>query len=583
MTNSPVNQVSLRDILIYIFKYRTGLLLAFFIPIILAIIISLVLVQRYHATSVLIVRLGSEYVYQPEVNNATNGNSTAIPFSPTQIFKSEVAMLDSDELHTQVINKIGIDRLFPDDYLIVTWAKKIVQTVKHLFISPPSKEEAARVKLANAIEKFEKRLDIELEKDSAVINLTFQNKDWHIAQETLDTLIKFYLEKRQKTYLGPRSELAKNEMLANQEKFALAERNLTDFKNKYRIYSLEDERQGLLTLRDQAKEQATRIKNAGIHKIIANYNRQLDGINELEIQLNNLQEEVKTAGESYSNSSTRYDEAKSFDDLEAGRYGSVKIIQSPTVPAEPKSWTMVIIIAGVFFGCVALVVVASANKFFQKGFILPKEIYETLGINLLADFMNSANDKKSWHELVHKLQNAKTLAFISAHSGEGVSFIAFNYAQQLSIESDKTVLLISAGKLIAEEFEQYQEIPEIGIADTENIYDALYVQNNLSLCRLTSLETPISSIIKNEDLWNTLKESFDYIIIDANSMENWFGAVALAAKSDATVIVIEAEKTPKPVVQDLINKLNVIGAEIEGVILNKRRFHIPHIVYKRLA
>jgi len=372
-------------------------------------------------------------------------------------------------------------------------------------------------------------------------------------------------------------------MLANQEKFMLAEKNLTDFKNKHKIYSLEDERQGLLTLRDQAKEQATRIKNTGIYKIIASYNRQLDNINELEKQLNNLQEEVKTAGESYSNSSTRYDEAKSFDDLEAGRYGSVKVVQSPLVPAEPKSWTMIIIIAGIFLGCVAVVVVASANKFFQKGFVLPEEVYETLGINLLADFMNSANDKKSWHELVHKLHNAKTIAFISAHSGEGVSFTAFNYAQQLSIETDKTVLLISAGKLFAEDFEKYQEIPEIGIADTENTYDALYVQNNLSLCRLTSAETPISGIIKNENLWQTLKESFDYLIIDANSMENWFGAVALATKSEATVIVVEAEKTPKPVVQDLISKLNVIGAEIAGVILNKRRLHIPQRVYKRLA
>ena len=578
MTDSSVNQIYLRDILTYIFKYRKRLLIAFFSPIILAIIVSLIIIPRYNATSVLIVRLGSEYVYQPEINNAENGNNTAIPFSPTQIFKSEVAMLDSDELHAQVINKIGIEKLFPTDYLLLAWLKNSLQ-----ILSSNTSEDAERIRFANAVEKFKKRFDIELAKDSAVINLSFQNKNWKVAKETLETLIQLYLEKRKQIYLEPRSSLAAKEMQLSKEKSLAAQKNLSDFKKTNNLYSLTDERLQILARRDQAKEQSARIKNAGIYKIIANYNQQLDKLDGLEKEFEFLQTEAKLAEDSYSKSSHQYEDAKIFDDLEASRYGSVKIIQSPTISAEPQSWRGTIILIGIFCGFITVIIVAFTNKFFQKGFILPEEIYESLSLNIVADFMNSANNQNSWHELVHQLHNKQTIAFISAHSGEGVSFIAFNYAQQLSIETDKTVLLISAGKLDAEEFAEYQEIPEIGILDTENIYDALYVNNNLSLCRLTTKETPVNNIMKNENLWHTLKQSFDYIIIDANSMKHWFGAVALAAKSDAALIVVEAEKTPKPVVQDLINKLKIMGAEIFGVILNKRKFHIPQKLYNKLV
>ena len=50
----------------------------------------------------------------------------------------------------------------------------------------------------------------------------------------------------------------------------------------------------------------------------------------------------------------------------------------------------------------------------------------------------------------------------------------------------------------------------------------------------------------------------------------------------ATVIVVEAEKTPQPVIEHLRNTLTAAGAKTAGIVMNKRRFYIPARVYKKL-
>src|SRR5271155_4419985 len=108
MSVSAQQGTSRREFLIFFYKYRTRLLISFLLPLAIAVAVSFIPTPRYQATSVLIVRLGSEYVYRPEVGNGQGGDPT-IPFENEQIFKSEVAILSSEDLHRQVINAIGVD------------------------------------------------------------------------------------------------------------------------------------------------------------------------------------------------------------------------------------------------------------------------------------------------------------------------------------------------------------------------------------------------------------------------------------------------------------------------------------------
>ncbi len=79
-----------------------------------------------------------------------------------------------------------------------------------------------------------------------------------------------------------------------------------------------------------------------------------------------------------------------------------------------------------------------------------------------------------------------------------------------------------------------------------------------------------------------LREQFEFIVIDAPALERAFTGVMLAPHLDATAIVVAAESTRASAVRRLRDRLAEVGGETAGVILNKRRFHVPRAAYERL-
>jgi Mrp family chromosome partitioning ATPase len=77
-----------------------------------------------------------------------------------------------------------------------------------------------------------------------------------------------------------------------------------------------------------------------------------------------------------------------------------------------------------------------------------------------------------------------------------------------------------------------------------------------------------------------LRASFDLIVVDSPSLEAGFEGVVLAPQMDANLIVVQAESTRTAVAQNLRDQLREVGAPIGGVVLNRRRFHIPRFIYR---
>jgi Mrp family chromosome partitioning ATPase len=61
-----------------------------------------------------------------------------------------------------------------------------------------------------------------------------------------------------------------------------------------------------------------------------------------------------------------------------------------------------------------------------------------------------------------------------------------------------------------------------------------------------------------------------------------WGEISLSRYVDGVVLVLEAEKTRKPVAENLKNRILENGGNLLGMVFNNRRFHIPESVYKRL-
>lgn len=599
MMRTPETSVSKREFLAFFYKHHRLLLYAFWIPFLLFFILSFIPVPRYKASSVLIIRLGAEYVYNPEISDSQTGDGNPIPFNPLQIFKSEVAILSSDDLHARVINAIGIENLFPEivEFSLLSTINNGIHKIFYDLgiMDKPAPEEIERLKLARAVYLFDKRFDIELEKESAVIDVSFENKDPAVAAKTLDTLLAMYLEKRKAIYLEQRAELAFREMQASQAHALAAGKAVQQFKLKHNIHSLADERESLIELRDKAMDQSSLIESAGLKATIADYNRRLRKLDDLERDLSLLQKEAQIASESYSLYSHKYDEAKAFENLERERLDSVRVIQPPTVPAEPHRWQLLIIIGGFMLSVISMLAVAAVIRFMENGFCSREQVQDQLGLRVLATFDTSvAAVDEHLHQLVNSIAGkekpADIVTFIAARAGEGTSFIAWNYASRLARESRKKVLLVDAGVFSAERYRSYHFAPRAGVIDVglsgiplkEVIHS---ISETLSVCRLISNEKNrehIRQAIHAEAFWKALTGMFDMIVIDAIALQTSFDGIMLAAQSDAVVIVVEAEKTPQAVVQNLCHTLRAAGAHIAGAVINKYSHYIPDRIYRKL-
>lgn len=184
----------------------------------------------------------------------------------------------------------------------------------------------------------------------------------------------------------------------------------------------------------------------------------------------------------------------------------------------------------------------------------------------------------------------RIITFIAARPGEGTSTIARDYASLLAAEGSQKVLLIDAGPLAPERFRAY------GPDSPDGMVDAM-IDGHLADQAIHPSSTNVSvghwiartenrglaaKVVADPKFWQPLLASFDTIVIDAPSLQSSFDGVMLAAKADATVLVVEAETTPQPVVMNLRDTLASSGATLAGVVMNKRRYYIPQRAYKKL-
>jgi Mrp family chromosome partitioning ATPase len=79
-----------------------------------------------------------------------------------------------------------------------------------------------------------------------------------------------------------------------------------------------------------------------------------------------------------------------------------------------------------------------------------------------------------------------------------------------------------------------------------------------------------------------MREIADWVLFDTPPINVSNDALALASKVDGVVLVLRAEKTRWEVAQHAVERLEGAGANVVGVILNRRRMPIPDWLYRRL-
>ena len=187
----------------------------------------------------------------------------------------------------------------------------------------------------------------------------------------------------------------------------------------------------------------------------------------------------------------------------------------------------------------------------------------------------------------------KVIQFIGAQRGEGTSTIIRDFAMVSAARLGKKVLLLDADHQNPCQHLFFRIDPKFGVEeivqDKAAFEKALFKvgDTNLFVCVYPSPQSVYlfpkflySPEIK--EFWADLREMFDLILIDSAPAVTSPDSLALSRFADGVVLVLEAEKTRKPVAENLKNQIARNGGNLLGIVFNKHRHHIPDYIYKRL-
>lgn len=169
----------------------------------------------------------------------------------------------------------------------------------------------------------------------------------------------------------------------------------------------------------------------------------------------------------------------------------------------------------------------------------------------------------------------KIIVVTSSEPGEGKSTIAGNIALSMA-QGDKKVILIDCDLRKPSLHKKFRVSNLVGLSDVivgkADLASAIHKYNK-NLVVLTSGKIPpnpseMLSSNTMENLLETIKNSFDYIVIDTPPVQAVTDSQILSTKADGTILVVRAEKTKKNSVDNAVNLLKKVNANIIGTVLN---------------
>ncbi len=181
--------------------------------------------------------------------------------------------------------------------------------------------------------------------------------------------------------------------------------------------------------------------------------------------------------------------------------------------------------------------------------------------------------------------------FASAVPGEGASTIARNTAISLGRHRTERILLLDANVRTPNQHVAFNRRRENGLSDviagSATIASAIKNEVGPGLSLLTAgttLEGAPHILTESvlQGIVMALTSMFDWVIIDGPPVTVYPETASLAAVAGGAVLVVRAEHTRREVVEESKKVLGESGADVIGAVLNRRKYHIPAFIYRRM-
>ena len=169
----------------------------------------------------------------------------------------------------------------------------------------------------------------------------------------------------------------------------------------------------------------------------------------------------------------------------------------------------------------------------------------------------------------------KVIVITSSEPGEGKSTTAGNLALCMA-QGDKKVILVDCDLRRPSIHKKFKVSNLAGLSDViigKSDLSKVMHRYNKNLVLLTSGKIPpnpseMLSSKSMENLLEKLRENFDYVILDTPPVQEVTDSQILSTKADGTILVVRAERTKKESVNNAINLLKKVNANIIGTVLN---------------
>lgn len=196
----------------------------------------------------------------------------------------------------------------------------------------------------------------------------------------------------------------------------------------------------------------------------------------------------------------------------------------------------------------------------------------------------AARDTRYFAELIASVfppapgAGSRVVAFTSATRGAGVSFVSTSVAREVAETCEGKVLLAQAETLECLAGASMDVIrnsisSRFGRLWTINCEDRSYAEaRNQSI----PPERSFASVL------DIVKAEFQNVILDVPSLGSSDSALRYASTVDSVVMVVEAGKTSKHALSVACRRIAVANGTVSGIVCNKRKYPIPHWLYRYL-
>ena len=186
----------------------------------------------------------------------------------------------------------------------------------------------------------------------------------------------------------------------------------------------------------------------------------------------------------------------------------------------------------------------------------------------------------------------RTIMLTSALPGEGKTIAAIKMARSLVHASHDRVLLIDAGRS-KQNFDGWFNIDNSvpGLIDVlekkTSINEIIYGTNHKQLdIAIFGDKSDVSTKTFESghfgSILEELKTIYDFVIVDSPDFLSSSTAALMINSFDGIIVVVRCNQTRKQIVQQVMDKIDLLGGNIIGTILNHRSYYIPTWLYRWL-